>query len=82
MTGYEDLELRKFILILILGKNKTKIFNTCLLLSNIPKKKGGGQKSKEKENSLKMRLNMSKVTTSSLLQSNVSGDVSYELLVP
>ena len=67
MTGYEDFELRKFILILILGKNKTKIFNTCLLLSNIPKKKKKWQKSKEKENSLKMRLNMSQVTTSSLL---------------
>lgn len=43
MTEYEDFELGKFILILILGKNKTKIFNTCLFLSNIkavmPKKK-------------------------------------------
>ena len=49
MTGYEDLELRKFILILILGKNKTKILNTCLLLSNIPKKKGGGRNPKRKK---------------------------------
>lgn len=43
MTEYEDFELGKFILILILGENKTKIFNTWLFLSNIkavmPKKK-------------------------------------------
>ena len=48
MTGYEDFELRKFILILILGKNKTKIFNTCLLLSNIPKKKKGRNPKRKK----------------------------------
>ena len=49
MTGYEDFELRKFILILILGKNKTKIFNTCLLLSNIPKKKKKAEIQRERK---------------------------------